>query len=78
MSASAVLAEPAADLAAMEAAVPADLDRGERMVPATGVLIDSAARDDEQLGHLLGGEQGLVELDGISGFGDVVETIHAR
>lgn len=48
------------------------------MVPATGVLIDSAARDDEQLGHLLGGEQGLVELDGISGFGDVVETIHAR
>ena len=78
MSASAVLAEPAADLVAIEAAVPADLDEGERVVPAAGVLIDGAARYDEQLGYLLGSEQRLVELDGSAAIRDVTEAIHAR
>lgn len=58
------IGEPALDVAPVEAAVPANSDRWQRLVETSRIFVDARSWDREKFGNLLGGQKGLVQGNG--------------
>lgn len=53
------IGQPAFDVGSVEPAVSTNADRGQRLVVASRVFVDTRPWDRQQISDLLGGQQGL-------------------
>ncbi|MDT7754094.1 MAG: hypothetical protein QOD96_7756 [Pseudonocardiales bacterium] len=68
--------EPVLDVFLHEPAVPADLQRGQRLVGATRVVVHGRSRDSEQACHLLGGQKRPRQVDALRARWMVLIDVH--